>query len=83
MAKIQLKLAAQGKKTKTPKLMDVELLLQQLAIDYQNNLANRFDALSDLSSESDVEHEWKNLLRSLLRIREDRRLPNLDKYRNA
>ena len=38
--------------------MDAELLLPQLARDYQINIANRFDALSDLSSEQDVDHEW-------------------------
>ena len=44
IAKIQLKLAAQGKKTKNPQLMDAELLLPQQARDYQINIANRFDA---------------------------------------
>ena len=58
IAKTQLKLAAQGKKTKNHKLMDAELLLVQLARDYQINIANRFDALSELSSEPDVDHEW-------------------------
>ena len=61
IANIQLKLAAQGKETKNPKLMDAELLLPQLARDYQINIANRFDALSDLSSEPDVDHEMERL----------------------
>ena len=58
IAKIQLKLAAQGKKTKTPKLMDAGLLHPNLARDYQIKIANRFDVLSDLSCEPDVDHEW-------------------------
>ena len=38
--------------------MDAELLLAHLARDYQINIANGFDALSDLSSQPDVDHEW-------------------------
>lgn len=57
IAKIQLKMAPQGKKTKNPKLMDTEVLLPHVARDYQVKIANRFDALSDLASEPDVDHE--------------------------
>ena len=56
----QLKLAAQRKKTKIPKLMDAELLLPHLARKYQTKIANRFDALWDLSSEPDKDDKWNS-----------------------
>ena len=62
IAKIQLKLAAQGKKTKNRKLMDAKLLLPHLAREYQTKIANRFDALSDLSSEPDSDFKFSSLL---------------------